>query len=124
MGKKNFRQEKHCFTKSFESLTKDYKFANQLRYDLWLTTRKQQKIIKLLKTLTPDANNSDARNTLHEFTKRSSDIVADLESLIEDKLVTTDKPLPSLLLAVFVCLKSIHKDNWNAENTNPTKFGP
>ena len=86
MGKRKTREPEITFQISFESLKPDFEQANKLRCDLWLTTVKQCKLIKLLRNLIPDSNNSDARNLIQEFTDRARNRVEQLEDLLQTYL--------------------------------------
>lgn len=86
MGKRKNRAPKICNTKSCSPLSNQSHILDQLRQDLYSTTIKQAKLIRLIRNEIPDANNAAARNLLQEFTDRLGHRNDQINQLIEGYL--------------------------------------
>jgi hypothetical protein len=66
MGKRKTRESEPLFVNNTECLTFEHKAVDKLRKDLWLTTVKQKKLVKLHRDQIPDCVHADARCAIHD----------------------------------------------------------
>ncbi|KAJ8523825.1 hypothetical protein ON010_g17293 [Phytophthora cinnamomi] len=83
MGKRKTREPENPFTQSTEPLTDNHKDLDKLRLDLWLTTIKQENVIKLIRNEIPDRRDFGARNVVHETTELLKRHIEKTEKILE-----------------------------------------
>lgn len=85
MGKRKNRENEEPFCTELGTLFQhqaDQTRLNKLRFDLYSTICKQQKIITLIRNEIPNSKDSDARNLLQELTDRLQDRASKSEELV------------------------------------------
>jgi hypothetical protein len=68
MGKK--RDLEDNFTQSTESLTSNNKTLDKLRHDLWVSTIRQERLVRLIRHEIPDSYNHETRNLIQGLTNQ------------------------------------------------------
>lgn len=94
MGKRKTRQPEDPFVNSTKSLTDRHKQLDQLRLDLWLTTVKQLKLVRLIRNEIPDSKDAAARNVIHDFSELLKKRIEQTQEILEgsfDHSIHVDK---------------------------------
>ena len=68
MGKRKTREFENLFQTDTKCLTDNHLKLDKLRHDLWVTTVKQQKLVKLIRDEIPDPFDHSTRNLLQSTT--------------------------------------------------------
>ena len=82
MGKK--RDLEDHFTQSTESLTRNSKTLDKLRHDLWVSTARQEKLVRLIRHEIPDSYNHETRNLIQELTNQILILIDRIQTLTSE----------------------------------------
>ncbi|KAG3168623.1 hypothetical protein PI126_g3217 [Phytophthora idaei] len=86
MGKRKTREPEAPFIQNTELLTRNHEDLDKLRLDLWSTTVKQLKIVKLIRNEIPDCKDSDARNVVHDTSELQKKRIEQVQEILEGSL--------------------------------------
>ncbi|KAF1793611.1 hypothetical protein GQ600_19165 [Phytophthora cactorum] len=86
MGKRKTREPEAPFIQNTELLTRNHEDLDKLRLDLWSTTVKQLKIVKLIRNEIPDCKDSDARNVVHDTSELLKKRIEQVQEILEGSL--------------------------------------
>ncbi|KAG2834007.1 hypothetical protein PC119_g3122 [Phytophthora cactorum] len=86
MGKRKTREPEAPFIQNTELLTRNHEDLDKLRLDLWSTTVKQLKIVKLIRNEIPDCKDSDARNVVHDTSELLKKRIEQIQEILEGSL--------------------------------------
>jgi len=86
MGKRKTREPEDPFQQSTEPLSANHETLDKLRRDLWLTTSKQLKLVKLIRNEIQDCKDSDARNAVHKTTELIRKRIDQIQEALEGTL--------------------------------------
>ncbi|CAI5736594.1 unnamed protein product [Peronospora destructor] len=91
MGKRKTREPEDSFQFSTQPFTTNYERLDKLRRDLWLTTTKQLKLVKLIRNEIPDCGDSDARNAIHRATELLKKHIDQVQETLDASWITASK---------------------------------
>ncbi|KAG4233605.1 hypothetical protein PC116_g18191 [Phytophthora cactorum] len=86
MGKRKTREPEAPFIQNTELLTRNHEDLDKLHLDLWSTTVKQLKIVKLIRNEIPNCKHSDARNGVHDTSELLNKRIGQVQEILEGSL--------------------------------------